>query len=143
MEQVTPTENMLNVEDHKTPARSEVGLVNRELNEDVSAGSTSSVLSQVLVNIFNNQLKTNFKKIVKSLPVTFTSDQKLSRLVKMMRLTSTSQILNEHLKLILGKKKKKTHRTQTAFYFHQICNCKLYGLQSIKQEYNKGFRKLH
>lgn len=62
MEQVIPKENMLNVEDHRTPARSEVSLVNRELNEDVSAGSTSSVLSQVLVNIFKNQLKTDLKK---------------------------------------------------------------------------------
>lgn len=61
MEQTIPIENMLNGED-PTPERSEVGLVNRESNEDVPAGSTRSVLSKALVNIFNNHLEMNLKK---------------------------------------------------------------------------------
>lgn len=61
MEEAIPTENMLNGEG-LIPDRSEVGLVNRESNEDVPAGSTRSVLSQALVNIFNNHLEMNLKK---------------------------------------------------------------------------------
>lgn len=61
MEQTIPIENMLNGED-PAPERSEVGLVNRESNEDVPAGSTRSVPSKALVNIFNNHLEMNLKK---------------------------------------------------------------------------------
>jgi len=56
-----PIENMLSDED-PTPDRSEVGLVNRESNEDVPAGSTRSVPSQALANICSNNLEINRKK---------------------------------------------------------------------------------
>lgn len=94
MEEAILIEDMLNGED-LTPDRSEAGLLNRESNEDIPASSTRSVLSQALVNIFNNHLEMNLKKTIgKSLPVTFIGDTKLSRVVKRMRLIVTSQMLS-------------------------------------------------
>lgn len=58
MEQIISIENMLKGED-LTPDTSEVGLVNRESNEGVPACSTSLMLSQALVKIFNNNLEIN------------------------------------------------------------------------------------